>query len=47
MLSGGTVRYRLYSGWGLSALEIGKMIIFNGLTFILGFLSVGGAIFFH
>ena len=45
MLSGGTVRYRLYSGWGLSALEIGKVIVFNGLTFVLGFLTVGGAIF--
>jgi phosphatidylglycerol lysyltransferase len=45
ILSGGTVRYRLYSGWRLSALEIGKVIIFNSLTFIIGFLSVGGAVF--
>ncbi|MGA1795980.1 MAG: bifunctional lysylphosphatidylglycerol flippase/synthetase MprF [bacterium] len=45
MLSGGTVRYRLYSGWGLSAIEIGKVIIFNGLTFFLGFITVSGAMF--
>jgi len=45
LASGVPVRYRLYSGWGLSAAEIGKVVIFNALTFNLGFLTVAGVIF--
>ena len=45
LASGVPVRYRLYSGWGLSAAEIGKVVIFNILTFNLGFLTVTGVIF--
>ena len=45
LASGVPVRYHLYSGWGLSAAEIGKVVIFNALTFNLGFLTVAGTIF--
>ncbi|MCC7201971.1 MAG: bifunctional lysylphosphatidylglycerol flippase/synthetase MprF [Nitrospirae bacterium] len=45
MLSGGSVRFRLYSIWGLSAVDVTKVVIFNGLTFWTGFLTVGSIVF--
>jgi phosphatidylglycerol lysyltransferase len=45
MLAGASVRYRLYSAWGLSTLEITKVVAFCSLTFWLGFLALGGIIF--
>ncbi|MBI5375390.1 MAG: bifunctional lysylphosphatidylglycerol flippase/synthetase MprF [Candidatus Schekmanbacteria bacterium] len=44
-LTGGSVRYRLYSGWGLTAIEIANIVAFNTITFWLGFLIVGGTVF--
>ena len=44
-ISGGGVRYRLYSSWGLSAGEVVKVVMFNGITFWIGFCSVGAFIF--
>lgn len=44
-ISGGGVRYRLYSSWGLSATEVAKVVMFNGITFWTGFSFVGAAIF--
>lgn len=35
-LTGGAIRYRMYSAAGLSALEVGAVILFCGATFILG-----------
>jgi uncharacterized membrane protein YbhN (UPF0104 family) len=43
-VSGAAVRYRLYAHWGLSPVEIGKVVAFCSLTFGLGALSLGGAI---
>ncbi|MDG2305139.1 MAG: bifunctional lysylphosphatidylglycerol flippase/synthetase MprF [Candidatus Binatia bacterium] len=43
-LGGSAVRYRLYSSWGLSSVEIAKVIGFTGLTFWLGFLTLGGVV---
>jgi phosphatidylglycerol lysyltransferase len=45
MIAGGSVRYRLYSGWGFSVLEITKVVAFCSLTLWLGFFTLGGAIF--
>jgi phosphatidylglycerol lysyltransferase len=45
MIAGASVRYRLYSSWGFSTLEIGKVIVFCSVTFWLGFLLLGGIIF--
>jgi phosphatidylglycerol lysyltransferase len=45
MIAGGSVRYRLYSKWGLSALEITKVVVFSSLTFWLGFIALGGGVF--
>jgi len=43
-VSGAAVRYRLYSAWGYSTLEIGKVIGFTSLTFGLGGMALGGAV---
>ncbi|NNC15568.1 bifunctional lysylphosphatidylglycerol flippase/synthetase MprF [Corallococcus exiguus] len=42
-LSGGSVRYRLYSAWGLTALDVARVSAFNALTFWLGLAAVTGA----
>jgi hypothetical protein len=41
-LSGGTVRYRVYSASGLSAIEVAKICFIAGLTFWLGNLTMLG-----
>ncbi|MGI4976417.1 MAG: phosphatidylglycerol lysyltransferase domain-containing protein [Janthinobacterium lividum] len=43
-LSGAAVRYRLYAHWGLSPVQIAKVVAFCSLTFGLGGLVLGGAI---
>ena len=45
MIAGASVRYRLYSAWDLSALEITKVIAFYTLTLWIGFFSLGGVVF--
>ena len=45
MLTGGAVRYRLYSAWGVQTLGIARIILFCSFTFILGLLSFGSLIF--
>lgn len=45
MIAGASVRYRLYSAWGLSTLQITQMVAFCTLTLWLGFLILGGAVF--
>ena len=45
LLGGSTVRYRLYSTWGFSAIEIFKLVAFLSLTLWLGILFVGGSLF--
>jgi phosphatidylglycerol lysyltransferase len=45
VLTGGSIRYRFYSTWGLSTTEITSVVAFNGLTFWLGFLTLGGLAF--
>jgi uncharacterized membrane protein YbhN (UPF0104 family) len=42
ILSGGAVRYRLYSAWGLSAFQIGAIVAFNSITTFLGLASLIG-----
>lgn len=43
-VSGAAVRYRLYAHWGLSPVEIGKVIAFCAFTFGLGALPLAGLI---
>lgn len=40
--TGGAVRYRVYSAWGLSAIEVAKVCFIAGLTFWLGNVTVLG-----
>jgi phosphatidylglycerol lysyltransferase len=44
-LAGSSVRYRLYTAWGLSPVEIAKIVVFTTLTLWLGLFSIGGIIF--
>jgi phosphatidylglycerol lysyltransferase len=45
LISGSLLRYRLYSTWGLSAVEVAKVVTFCSFTSILGFLTVAGCSF--
>jgi uncharacterized membrane protein YbhN (UPF0104 family) len=42
VFTGGAVRYRIYSGWGLNAVEVAKLCFIAGLTFWLGNATVLG-----
>ena len=44
-LVGGSLRYRMYNAWRLTAVEIAKVIAFCTLSFWLGFVILGGAFF--
>lgn len=39
------VRFRIYSNWGVTPLEIGKIVVFCTMTFWLGFGIVGSTVF--
>ncbi len=39
-LSGGSMRYRLYSGWGMPGLSIAKAVLFCTVSYILGAVTV-------
>ena len=42
--SGAAVRYRFDAAWGLTPVEIAKVIAFTSLTFGLGGMALGGAV---
>ncbi len=42
VFTGGAVRYRIYSAWGLDAIEVAKICFVAGLTFWLGNATVLG-----
>jgi uncharacterized membrane protein YbhN (UPF0104 family) len=42
VFTGGAVRYRIYSAWGLDAVEVAKVCFVAGLTFWLGNITVLG-----
>src|SRR3989441_6040418 len=44
-LVGGSLRYRLYNAWRLTAVEIAKVIAFCTISFWLGFVLLGGTLF--
>jgi phosphatidylglycerol lysyltransferase len=44
-LVGGSLRYRLYNAWRLTAVEIAKVIVFCTVSFWLGFVLLGGIFF--
>ena len=45
MLAGASIRYRIYSAWGLSTLEITKVVLFCSTSLWLGFLMLSGMAF--
>jgi phosphatidylglycerol lysyltransferase len=45
LLSSGSLRFRLYSRYGLLPIDVGKIIPLCSLTFWLGFLLIGSGIF--
>lgn len=47
VFTGGAVRYRIYSGYGLTAIEVAKICFIAGLTFWLGNATVLGLGVFH
>ncbi len=45
LLTGASVRFRLYSAWGVEAPDIARIIAFSSTTFWVGFLALAGAAF--
>ncbi|MBE9125688.1 MULTISPECIES: lysylphosphatidylglycerol synthase domain-containing protein [unclassified Coleofasciculus] len=45
ILTASTIRYRLYSAWGISAGAITQIIAFGNLSFWLGLFAVSGVVF--
>jgi phosphatidylglycerol lysyltransferase len=45
MLAGASIRYRVYSLWGLSAIEITQVVIFCAVSIWLGFFGLSGTVF--
>ncbi len=45
LLGGTSVRYRLYSAWGFSALEIVRLVFMLAVTFWLGLCALAGVVF--
>jgi uncharacterized membrane protein YbhN (UPF0104 family) len=43
-MSSGAVRYRFYSRWGLSGIQVAKLIVFCGVTVGLGLITLGGIV---
>lgn len=39
--SGGAIRYRFYTAWGVPGLDVAKISVFLGLTYIVGVLTLG------
>lgn len=44
-LSSGAIRYRIYARWGLSAGDVGRIVLFSGATVACGLLVLGSAAF--
>ncbi len=45
LFTGGAARYRLFSAWGLSNIQIAQAIAFSGVIYWLGFIALGGVVF--
>jgi uncharacterized membrane protein YbhN (UPF0104 family) len=44
-LTGSAIRYRFYSTWGVSAIAIAQIILFENISFWLGLFAVSGVMF--
>ncbi len=45
LVTGGSVRYRLYTSWGLSPVDVARVVAFCALTFWVGLAAVAAAVF--
>lgn len=45
LLGGTSVRYRLYSAWGMSAVDIVRLVLMLGFTFWFGIFGLAGVLF--
>ncbi|MBT8342079.1 MAG: flippase-like domain-containing protein, partial [Desulfatitalea sp.] len=45
MLAGASIRYRLYSAWGLSVVQITQVVLFCTTSLLLGFALFSGVVF--
>ncbi len=45
LLGGVAARYRVYSNWGITAIQTAEVVAFCGMTFWLGFFYIGGILF--
>jgi phosphatidylglycerol lysyltransferase len=45
LFTGTPMRARLYSGWGMTAIDITRVVLFSYITFWLGFIGLSGASF--
>jgi phosphatidylglycerol lysyltransferase len=45
LLTGGSVRYRLWSAWGLSSEQIARAVSFVAFSFVLGMVAISGLVF--
>jgi phosphatidylglycerol lysyltransferase len=45
VLGGATIRVRLYTAWGLSAVEIVKLVLILSVTFWIGLFALSGVVF--
>ena len=45
LLTGAPLRFRLYTRWGLPALDTAKLVVFSGITLWLGFLTLAGLVY--
>jgi phosphatidylglycerol lysyltransferase len=45
LLGGSTVRYRLYSAWGLTAIDIVRLVLVLSVTFWIGLFAIAGLMF--
>ena len=42
LLTGGSIRYRIYSAWGFSGFQVTQIVAFSAFTLWIGFCSIGG-----
>lgn len=45
LLGGTSVRFRLYSAWGMSAIDITRVVLIVGVTFWIGLFALAGVVF--
>lgn len=42
LITGGSIRYRIYSVWGFSGLQVTQIVAFSAFTLWIGFCAIGG-----